>query len=137
MAEYRTERLGHLIQEKISALVLEGRIKDPRVSPFLSITRVQVSRDLSFADVYVSNIRAAAGVERGAEGLQSAAGFIQSQLGAAMHIRKIPRLRFHPDMSVREGFDLVKKIEGLAGHEGEMPLPEENAPAEGCGDSRV
>ncbi|MDR0584074.1 MAG: 30S ribosome-binding factor RbfA [Treponema sp.] len=119
MAEYRTERLGHLIQEKISSLVLEGKIKDPRVSPFLSITRVSVSRDLSFADVYVSNIRAAAGIERGAEGLQSAAGFIQSQLGAAMRIRKIPRLRFHPDMSVREGFDLVKKIEGLGGHQKE------------------
>jgi ribosome-binding factor A len=118
MAEYRTERLGQLIQEKISALVLEGKIKDPRVTSFLSITRVNVSRDLSFADVYVSNIKAAANIERGAEGLQSDAGFIQSQLGAAMHIRKIPRLRFHADTSIREGFDLVKKIEDIAGHTG-------------------
>ncbi|MDR0315437.1 MAG: 30S ribosome-binding factor RbfA [Treponema sp.] len=116
MAEYRTERLGQLIQEKISALILEGKIKDPRVSPFLSITRVNVSRDLSFAEVYVSNIRATASIERGAEGLQSAAGFIQSQLGAAMRIRKIPHLRFHADTSIREGFDLVKKIEGLVEH---------------------
>ncbi|MDR1250571.1 MAG: 30S ribosome-binding factor RbfA [Treponema sp.] len=114
MAEYRTERLGHLIQEKISALILEGKIKDPRVSSFLSITRVNVSRDLSFADVYVSNIRAAVGIERGVEGLQNAAGFIQSQLGAAMRIRRIPRLRFHPDVSIRDGFDMVKKIEELA-----------------------
>lgn len=114
MAEYRTERLGHLIQEKISALILEGKIKDPRVSSFLSITRVNVSRDLSFADVYVSNIRAAVGIERGVEGLQNAAGFIQSQLGAAMRIRRIPRLRFHPDASIRDGFDMVKKIEELA-----------------------
>jgi ribosome-binding factor A len=113
MAEYRTERLGHLIQEKISALILEGKIKDPRVTSFLSITRVVVSRDLSFADVYVSNIHAAATIERGAEGLQNAAGFIQSQLGALMRIRKTPRLRFHPDRSIREGFDMVKKIEGL------------------------
>lgn len=117
MAEYRTERLGPLIQEKISALILEGKIKDPRVNAFLSITRVRVSRDLSFADVYVSNIRAAADIERGAEGLQSAAGFIQSQLGAAMRIRRIPRLRFHADASIREGFDMVKKIEDLARHE--------------------
>jgi ribosome-binding factor A len=115
MAEYRTERLGQLIQEKISALVLEGKIKDPRVTSFLSITRVNVSRDLSFADVYVSNIRETANLERGAEGLQSAAGFIQSRLGAVMRIRKMPRLRFHPDPGVREGFDLVKKIEDLAG----------------------
>jgi ribosome-binding factor A len=113
MAEYRIERLGYLIQEKISGLILEGKIKDPRVTPFLSITRVQVSRDLSYADVYVSNIREKANIERGADGLQSAAGFIQSHLGAVMRILKTPRLRFHADVSIREGFDLVKKIEEL------------------------
>ena len=115
MAEYRTERLGQLIQEKISGFILAGKIKDPRVTSFLSITRVQVSRDLSYADVYVSNIRAAGSIERGAEGLQSAAGFIQSQLGAVMRIRKIPRLRFHADSGIREGFDMIKKIEDLTG----------------------
>jgi ribosome-binding factor A len=113
MAEFRTERLGKQIQEILSSLVLEGRIKDPRVSSFISITRVIVSRDLSFADVYVSNIRETANIDRNAAGLQSAAGFIQSQLGAALHIRKIPRLRFHADASIREGFDLVQKLERL------------------------
>ncbi|HCC37101.1 MAG TPA: 30S ribosome-binding factor RbfA [Treponema sp.] len=113
MAEYRTERLGNLIREKISGLILEGKIKDPRVSPFLSITRVNVSRDLSYADVYISNIRADENIGRGAQGLQSAAGFIQANLAAAMHIRKIPHLRFYADTSVRDGFELVKKIEHL------------------------
>jgi ribosome-binding factor A len=114
MAEFRTERLGQQLQEMIGALILEGKIKDPRVSPFISITRVNVSGDLSYADVYVSNIRETANIERNAEGLQSAAGFIQSRLGAALHIRKSPRLRFHADTSIREGFDLVQKIEQLA-----------------------
>ena len=113
MAEYRTERLGQLIQEKICALIFEGRIKDRRVNSFLSITRVSVSRDLSFADVYVSNINSGENIEKGREGLQSAAGFIQSQLGSALKIRKIPQLRFHTDLSIREGFDIVKKIEEL------------------------
>ncbi|GHU20023.1 ribosome-binding factor A [Spirochaetia bacterium] len=117
MAEYRTERVGALVQEKISALILEGRIKDPRVNPFLSITRVVVSRDLSYADVYVSNIRADGNIPRGVEGLQSAAGFIQAELGAFMHIRKTPRLRFHVDESIREGFDMIKKIETLVNGE--------------------
>ena len=113
MADFRTERLGCLIQEMISSLVLEGKIKDPRVSPFISITRVDVSRDLSFADVFVSNINEKASIQRNAEGLQSAAGFIQSRLGASLHIRKIPRLRFHADTGIREGFDLVQKLEEL------------------------
>jgi len=116
MAEYRTERLGVLIQQKISSLILDGKIKDPRVTAFLSITRVDVAGDLSFADVYISNIRPEANIERGAEGLQSAAGFIQSQLGQVMKIRKIPKLRFHADASVREGFEIVKKLEALTGN---------------------
>ena len=122
MAEYRTERLGALIQQKISVLILDGKIKDPRVTPFLSITHVDVSRDLSFADVYVSNIRSDAHIERGAAGLQSAAGFIQSQLGAAMKIRKIPHLRFHGDTSIRDGFEMVKKLEKLTGASGQEPV---------------
>ncbi|MDR3020204.1 MAG: 30S ribosome-binding factor RbfA [Treponema sp.] len=113
MQSYRTERLGQTIQEKIGALILEGKIKDNRVSSFLSITKVNVSNDLSWADVYVSDIRGK-NIERGAEGLQSAAGFIQSQLGQSMRIRKIPRLRFHADTSIGDSFNLIKKIEELA-----------------------
>ncbi|MDR0501922.1 MAG: 30S ribosome-binding factor RbfA [Treponema sp.] len=112
MSFYRTQRLGQVIQEKISALVLEGRIKDKRVSPFLSITKVDVSKDLSCADVYVSDIRGL-NIKKGTEGLQSAAGFIQSQLGSSMRIRKTPVLRFHADTSVGDSFDLIKKIEKL------------------------
>jgi len=101
-----------MIQEKIGSLILEGKIKDSRVSAFLSITKVDVSRDLSYADVHVSDIRGG-NSEKSTEGLQSAAGFIQSQMASSMHIRKIPRLRFHVDKSVGEAFDLIKKIEGL------------------------
>jgi ribosome-binding factor A len=112
MSVFRTERLGQSIQEKIGSLIVEGKIKDNRVTSFLSITKVNVSNDLSFADVHVSDIRGK-NMERGVEGLQSAAGFIQSQLGATMHIRKIPRLRFHADTSIGDGFDMIKKIDKL------------------------
>jgi len=51
----RIERVGRLIQEKLGALIVEGKIKDPRVDAFLSVTRVEVSRDFTFADVYISH----------------------------------------------------------------------------------
>jgi ribosome-binding factor A len=113
MGEYRLERIGRLIQELIGSLIVERKIKDPRVDPLLSISRVKVSRDLSFADVYVSGYRTPAGLGKGVAGLQSAAGFIQAQLNAGMRIRQIPRLRFHEDPGLREGFDMIKKIEEL------------------------
>ncbi|MCL2764172.1 MAG: 30S ribosome-binding factor RbfA [Treponema sp.] len=112
MQGFRTERLGQAIQEKIGSLILEGKIKDSRVNPYLSVNKVDVSKDLSYADVYVSDIRGKIN-EKEIEGLKSAAGFIQSQLGLVMHIRKIPKLRFHADTSIGESFELIKKIESL------------------------
>ena len=113
MDNLRTERIGRLIQEKISVLILEGRIKDPRVNPFLSISRVKVSRDLSWAEVYVSTFKHEANLSKGVLGLQSAAGFIQSQLAREMRVRQTPKLRFHEDTSIRDGFEMVKKLESL------------------------
>ena len=118
MAEFRTERLGRQMQEMIGRLVVEGRIKDPRVSPFVSITRVEVSRDLSYADVYVSNVREKSNIEHCVAGLQSAAGFVKSRIGSELHIRQIPNLRFRADSSIREGFDMVQKLEELVGDSG-------------------
>jgi ribosome-binding factor A len=127
MSEYRTERLGRLIQEKIGAFIVEGRVKDPRVHPLLSITRVSVSRDLAWAEVYVSHCAppgsaqeaadVTAGLKRAVEGLQSAAGFIQAQLAGIMRIRKTPRLRFREDLSIAEGFEMTRKLERLASPE--------------------
>jgi len=112
MHGFRTDRLGQTIQQKIGSLILEGKIKDNRVNSFLSITKVKVSNDLSYADIYVSDIRGSL-KEKEVEGLQSAAGFIQSHLAKDMHIRRIPHLRFHGDTSIGESFDLIKKIESL------------------------
>jgi len=123
MGEFRAERVGRLIQEKIGALIVEGKIKDPRVNPFLSVTRVQVSKDFTWADVYISTFKAETNLAKGVLGLQSAAGFIQSQLAHEMRIRQTPRLRFHEDMSIREGFELVKKIDSLSSDEAAAPEP--------------
>ena len=121
MGEFRKERVGHLIQEKIAALIVEGKIKDPRVNPFLSVTRVEVSRDFSWAEVYISTFKPEANLACGVLGLQSAAGFIQSCLAKEMRIRQTPRLRFHEDQSIREGFEMIKKIENLTGTRSDKP----------------
>jgi len=110
MSGFRTDRVGSLIREKIGSLIVEGKVKDPRVDSFLSVTRVEVSRDLAYADVFVSSFKTEAGLTKGVEGLQNAAGFIQAQLAKTMHIRSTPRLRFHADLGVREGFDIVQKL---------------------------
>ena len=124
--EYRLERVGNLIQEKIGGLIVGGKIKDPRVNPYLSITRVEMSKDLVWADVYVSTFRSDSSLNRGVAGLQSAAGFLQAQLARDMHIRQTPRLRFHADLGLKEEFALIQKIDEIAAA---MPAATEPAPA--------
>lgn len=113
MESHRLDRLGEQIREEISAMVLSGKIKDPRVSSFLSITRVEVSSDLSFAKVYVSGFQGERAVKRGVAGLESAKGFIQSILSKKLRVRQFPKLAFFFDKSVRLGFEMVKKIDSL------------------------
>ena len=91
-------------------MLLSGQIKDPRVSSFLSINRVDVSADLSYAKVYVSSFMQDKSVEKGVKGLQSAAGYIQSTIGKKLTIRQFPKLTFIADSSIKDGFEMVKKL---------------------------
>ena len=94
-------------------MILGGRIKDPRVSTFLSINRVEVSGDLGYAKVYVSSFMSPNETKQGVRGLESAAGFIQTTLSKKLRLRQFPHLNFIFDESIKEGFDMVRKLEGL------------------------
>lgn len=113
MGEFRLVRLGEQIRAEIAGLILSGKIKDPRVSPFLSVTRVDVSSDLAYAKVYVSSFQDAHTAKKGVRGLESAAGFIQSVLGKKLRTRQFPKLTFLFDESVKESFEMVQKIDRL------------------------
>lgn len=113
MGEHRLDRLGEQIREEIAALILGGKIKDPRVFTFLSINRVEVAGDLGYAKVYVSSFMSANETKQGVRGLESAAGFIQTTLSKKLRLRQFPHLNFIFDESIREGFEMVHKIENL------------------------
>lgn len=113
MSEYRLVRLGEQIREEISTMILRQQVKDPRVSTFLSINRVEVSRDLAYAKVYVSSFMNARQTQLGIKGLESAAGFIQTTLSKKLRLRQFPHLTFVEDKSIREGIAMVHKIEAI------------------------
>ncbi len=117
MGSFRLVRLGEQIREEISKMILSGQIKDPRVSTFLSINRVDVSGDLGYAKVYVSSFMSGKETEKGVRGLQSAAGFIQSTIGRKLTIRQFPKLTFVADSSIKEGFEMVRKLNQLEAEE--------------------
>ena len=113
MGQYRLIRLGEQIKEEIARMLLRHEIKDPRVNEFLTINRVEVAGDLSYAKVYVSSFMDENSVKRGAQGLQSAAGFIQGVISKKLSTYKFPKLTFVPDFSIRDGFEMVQKLNEL------------------------
>lgn len=119
MGEYRLVRLGEQLRDEISQLILRQRIKDPRVSTFLNVNRVEVAGDLKYAKVYVSSFLSEAQVKKGVEGLNSAAGFIQSTIAKKLTIRQFPRLTFVADTGMKAGFDMVNRLNRLAAKSGE------------------
>ena len=126
MGQYRMERLNVQLRDEISQLILRGEIRDPRVTgrksgaaartelaPFLSVNRVEVSQDLSYAKVFVSSFASDAMLDKGVDGLNNAAGFIQSSIAKKLRIRKFPKLTFVVDSGMKDGFRVVQKLNAL------------------------
>ncbi|MBQ2571898.1 MAG: 30S ribosome-binding factor RbfA, partial [Treponema sp.] len=110
---YRLVRLGEQLKSEISNMIIRHEIKDPRVNEFLTIHRVDVAGDLAYAKVYVSSFMDENSVKRGVQGLQSAAGFIQSSIAKKLTIYKFPKLTFIADSSIKDGYEMVQKLNAL------------------------
>ena len=113
MGQFRLIRLGEQLKQEIANMILLHEIKDPRVNEFLTINRVEVAGDLAYAKVYVSSFMDENAVKRGVQGLQSAAGFIQSSIAKKLSIYKFPKLTFIADFSMRDGYYMVQKLNEL------------------------
>ena len=120
MGEFRLAKLGEQIRGEIALLISTQKIKDPRVSTFLTINRVEVAADLAYAKVYVSSFLPEGQILKGVAGLNSAAGFIQSSIAKKLTIRKFPKLSFIADSSVKEDFEMVNKLNRLEAEENEI-----------------
>lgn len=92
-ASGRTRKIESQIKEIVGEEV--DRLSDPRIHGLVTVTGVRVTPDLSYATVYYSLLEGEA-----REGLQSAAGRLQSSVGAQTRLRRTPRLVFEPDPTV-------------------------------------
>ena len=113
MGQYRIQRLDDQLRDEIASLIMKGEVKDPRVNTFLSINRVEVTKDLSYAKVYVSSFLPDSNVKLGVDGLNAAAGFIQREISKKLRLFKFPKLTFVVDTGMKEGFNMVQKLNEL------------------------
>lgn len=96
----RPERIAALIHQHL-ALALQGHVKDPRVG-FVTITSVEVSPDVSHAQIRVAVMGTEEEKSSAMEGLASARGFLRTHLAKALSLRTTPELHFHLDRGIEQ-----------------------------------
>ncbi len=98
----RSDRVAQTINRQL-AVILRSQVKDPRVSE-LTITDVEVSKDLRQAKIYVTNMSDdQIDIDAVMEAVDRASGFIRRKLASVSEMRHCPNLLFAYDNSISEG----------------------------------
>lgn len=106
----RTRRVGDQIQRDLSELIRDS-VRDPRLGS-VTVSEVDVSRDLGHAQVYVTALASSPEDSQACVRLlQRAAPFLRRELGRRLRLRTIPQLHFHYDPSFDRGAALSTLID--------------------------
>ncbi|KKO48960.1 ribosome-binding factor A [Arsukibacterium sp. MJ3] len=106
----RVDRLSQHIKREM-AVILQREIKDPRLHSMITVSDVEVSRDLSHAKVFVTFLGMDdSKVEDNLKILNDAAGFVRSLIGKRIQTRIVPNIRFAFDQSLNEGIRMASLV---------------------------
>jgi len=114
----RSERVAGTLRRELAQLI-QKEVKDPDVG-FVSLSDVEVSRDISHAKIFVTVFeadKAAASIKA----LNKAAGYLRKRLGQEMRIRSVPELHFEHDASVETGLQMDSLIEAAVASDRHEP----------------
>jgi ribosome-binding factor A len=95
----RPDRVAEAIREEVATFLAEG-VKDPRIVGLVTVTGVDVTRDLRHAKVFVSVYGTESEKSATFQGLESLAGHLRSRVGRALRLRVAPDIAFKQDESI-------------------------------------
>lgn len=113
----RTDRVAELIRAELSELLLH-RVKDPRVR-LVSISNVEVNRDLSRAQIGISALGDDEERQQAVDALIHASGYLRTQLARRLRLRTTPELVFRLDRGAEHSQRISDLLENL--HGGDEP----------------
>ena len=109
----RPERVATLMRREV-ADILRNKLRDPRLSEWVSVTDVEVTADLSSAKIFVSILPEGEEREKALRALSGAAAFVRRELAPRLGLREVPDIRFKLDSSIERGArvdELLKRLE--------------------------
>ena len=130
MVSHRKDRVGEEIKKELSDII-RNEMNDPRVKGLVSVTHVEVSRDISSAVIYLSCLGDSEEQNSTVKIFRKASGYIRGELARRLHLRFIPELVFKADGSIRVG----ARINALLNQQNqEMQERERQLPAQAAGE---
>lgn len=105
----RLDRISEEVKREVSNII-QNELKDPRLPALVSVTMVNVTKDLKYAKVYVSVLGNEEEKKNAISGLKSAAGFIRREVGHRVQMRYTPEIHFELDDSIEHGAYISKLI---------------------------
>jgi len=112
MPNFKLARMNEDVKRELADIIKD--LKDPRISGFITIVKVDLSGDLSYCKVYVSSIDGIESAKNAVKGLTSAAGYIKRELGPKLAFRKMPDFKFIPDDSAAVSADIFQKLKDIS-----------------------
>ncbi len=120
MASYKIDRVQEDILRELTAILRE--LKDPRITPDLTVVRAELSGDMGHCKAYVSSLSGLNHAKEACRVLGSASGFIRRELFHRLKLRKSPEMHFIADDSIEYAADISEKLSGLGLTEGNAPV---------------
>lgn len=122
----RVSRVAELIRREVSQMLLHG-IKDDRVGTgMVSVTDVDVSGDLQHAKIYVSIYGTEDAKAQTMAGLKSATGYVRSELGSRVRLRRTPEVVFIEDESIERGNRVLSLLNQIRSQSPNESMTESN-----------
>ncbi len=112
----RVSRISSEVKRVVSELI-RTELRDPRISDMTSITDVEVTSDLSYANIFISVYGDEEVKKESMDGLNNAKGFIKKELGERLDLRHIPEVVFKLDDTVDKGMRIEELISSLHSEE--------------------
>ena len=96
--------------KKVISQIIRNELKDPRISTMASVVSVDVTKDLSFATVYISVLGSEDEKQNTMEGLTKSAGYVRREVGKRVKLHHTPMILFKEDNSIEYGVSMSQKI---------------------------
>lgn len=120
-------RINEEVRRQLQEIVMHG-LKDPRIDPMTSVTKVEVAPDLKTCKAYVSVLGNDEALGTTIEALTKAEGYIRRELAREVNLRNTPTIRFIADDSIAYGVGMSKIIDEVIAQDARrhVPTPDED-----------